>query len=211
VAQLACGGIDAADIDYVFISHFHADHIAGVADFPSARLIYGAEGMTYAQQMRGLRGVIKGILGDLVRGLQAMPSLPIEPIEPTHQGVPPDLAPFDQGYDLFGDGQLWAVPLPGHARGQYGLYFQASHGPVFLVADACWSSDAYQKGILPHPITRLAMDDWSSYCTTIQKLQVLWKRRPEILIIPSHCPKAWARYEGITRENFKTLPSWFSS
>src|SRR5262245_58188205 len=37
-AQLARLGIDAADVRHVVLSHFHADHVAGLADFPRARV-----------------------------------------------------------------------------------------------------------------------------------------------------------------------------
>ena len=32
-------GIDAKDINYVIISHFHADHISALVDFPNAKFI----------------------------------------------------------------------------------------------------------------------------------------------------------------------------
>src|SRR5207237_1447006 len=39
VAQLARLGLRASDIRRVLISHFHADHIAGLRDFPAAEYI----------------------------------------------------------------------------------------------------------------------------------------------------------------------------
>ena len=37
--SLAGAGIDPASIDTVVISHFHGDHVAGLPDFPSARIL----------------------------------------------------------------------------------------------------------------------------------------------------------------------------
>lgn len=41
VDQLADGGLKAADIDYVGISHYHYDHTGQLADFPDATLLEG--------------------------------------------------------------------------------------------------------------------------------------------------------------------------
>src|SRR6202043_1176341 len=43
VAQLQQRGLAARDIRRVLISHFHADHIAGLRDFPAAELIASQE------------------------------------------------------------------------------------------------------------------------------------------------------------------------
>src|SRR4051812_5706786 len=39
VAQLARAGIKAEDVKRIVISHFHADHVAGLRDFPNAELV----------------------------------------------------------------------------------------------------------------------------------------------------------------------------
>ena len=40
VSQLAARGLAPRDIDQVFISHFHPDHISALKDFPAARYRY---------------------------------------------------------------------------------------------------------------------------------------------------------------------------
>lgn len=55
------------------------------------------------------------------------------------------ISPFEQGYDLFSDGSVFAIALPGHAKGQYGVVFQDQNNEtVFLCADACWSMGYYK-------------------------------------------------------------------
>jgi len=39
INQLKAKGIAAKDVSFVIISHFHADHIAGLKDFPNATFI----------------------------------------------------------------------------------------------------------------------------------------------------------------------------
>lgn len=83
------------------------------------------------------------------------------------------ISPFEQGYDLFSDGSVFAIALPGHAKGQYGVVFQDQNNEtVFLCADACWSSRAYKEYKLPHFITRLIHHDWRSYKSTDERLDM---------------------------------------
>ena len=80
-------------------------------------------------------------MGDVVVGLNGHPvRTTIEftdllELEPPFDG-------FGHGLDLFGDASLLLVSLPGHAAGHFGALFDDGRGPVFLVADASWSSQA---------------------------------------------------------------------
>ncbi|MEI2826429.1 MAG: MBL fold metallo-hydrolase [Dermatophilaceae bacterium] len=40
VAQLAARDISADDVEHVVVSHLHADHVAGLRDFPRARITF---------------------------------------------------------------------------------------------------------------------------------------------------------------------------
>lgn len=54
------------------------------------------------------------------------------------------------GYDLFVDGSLIAVDLPGHAAGQIGSVFDVGNRRVLL-----WSSHAYRERRKPHAVAGL--------------------------------------------------------
>ncbi|MCC7883405.1 MBL fold metallo-hydrolase, partial [Escherichia coli] len=54
VRQLSATGLAAKDVDAIILSHFHADHIAGLRDFPDVSCICSGEGW---RQVRTLRGV----------------------------------------------------------------------------------------------------------------------------------------------------------
>jgi hypothetical protein len=55
--QLAQRGIAPEDIKHIFISHFHADHIAGLLDFPQARYICSKVALQSVMQRSGIRGL----------------------------------------------------------------------------------------------------------------------------------------------------------
>ena len=59
--QLNRLGLRCEDIASILLSHFHADHIAGLLDFPGARLIAGREAWTAVRNLRRVRALVKGI------------------------------------------------------------------------------------------------------------------------------------------------------
>jgi glyoxylase-like metal-dependent hydrolase (beta-lactamase superfamily II) len=193
VRQLAARGIAASDVPMIIISHFHADHVCGLADFPNARYLYFDDAYTAIRQRRGINALRAGFLPGLIPPDFSQRSQPVV-LDQLHQ-LPDEYAPFDQGADLLGDGTLIAVCVPGHAVGQMGLFVQADDGErYFLVADACWHSRAYRENILPNPLVRLIFANWRDYRASFAKICQFHRNRPEVHIIPAHCSEVYARY-----------------
>lgn len=186
--QLQQKNIAAEEIRYIVISHFHADHIGGLQDFPQARFICHPEALTDIKKDKGWRALIKGFLPGL------LPPDFHERLYPLSQevGLPSHLAPFTAGYDLFNDGSLIAIHLPGHAKGQLGLYFKAQRDR-FLIADSCWHQETFKDLIFPSELSYLLHHDKAAYQQTIRNLNALYRQNPDIDIIPSHCRHIRAR------------------
>jgi len=193
--QLMQQNIAASTINTVIISHFHADHIGGLRDFPKASMMCSGTAYTAVKNKKGLCALKNGYLVGL------MPSDFIDRCVffETKKMIPiNNLGGFTEGYDLFDDKSIIAVPLPGHAKGQYGLFFyDINNKPVFLIADSCWTKEAYEELKLPYILTYLIHDSRKSYKETIYKLHHLHKNQPEVLIIPSHCHQTWQRLQRI--------------
>lgn len=191
--QLRSRGIDPGDVELIVASHFHADHVAGLADFPRARYVYFRSAWQDVARLKGLRALRKGFLPSLIPANFEARSLPIE--EHAFQTLDPALRPFERGADLLGDGSLMAVPLPGHAAGQIGLFVRRKEGaPLLLAADACWTSRSFREEIMPSSVTRLLFDNTRQYRGTLGLLAELHRRRPDLEILPSHCTEAAARH-----------------
>jgi len=204
LCQLKTRGITAEDIQYLMISHFHADHIGGLADFPNAKYIYFREAYEAVRERRGLSAVRAGFLRGLIPQDFEQRS---EPVDSTKMSpLPSEYAPFDWGVDVFGDRSVMATALPGHANGQMGLFLRTDDEPVFLVADACWQSRAYRELILSHLMANLVFADSRAYRDTLKKLHELHQNNPRIRIIPSHCREVFERYVqvGVPHHNEKT-------
>ncbi|MEY3299264.1 MAG: hypothetical protein RLZZ597_2524 [Cyanobacteriota bacterium] len=194
VYQLQQCGIAPSSIRYILISHFHADHIGALQDFPNAEFICAKSAYDAVKSKRGLWAIKAGFLAGLlppdfeqrVRFVEQQPTVSALPDE------------FEMGFDILGDRSLLAIDLPGHATGQLGLIFIDTQDHLyFLVADACWSSRAYQDLVTPHPIAQLIFSDYKMYQETLKKLHQLHQKYPDIRIVPTHCLDFWRRQQAI--------------
>lgn len=193
--RLHAAGLDPDDIRHIVISHFHADHVAGLRDFPNAEFLYEREALDSMRRLKGIGAVKRGFLPGLLPDdfdRRARPFLPQSRIE-----VPQDLLPgfpFRHITDVLGDGSLLAVDLPGHAYGQIGLLLRTEKGPVLLCADAAWSAAAYRENRPPSGLAGIIMPDRKAYASSFRALRQLHEAFPELTIIASHCPEAERLY-----------------
>ncbi len=186
VVQLTALGLRPQDVDGVIISHFHADHIGALRDFPRATLVASHAGYAHVHGLSRFRALSQGFLPALLpadfkdrsRFIEGMPLVEL----------PPELQPFGHGFDILGDLSLVAVPLHGHAHEQFGLLLRREDGrTVFLSADACWSLKALRESRPPTWLAQRIFADRAGYRQTFDKLQALSQRHPSVLLIPSHC------------------------
>lgn len=129
----------AQDVRTVFITHFHVDHISGLRRFPNAQFICAEWDKVRAMSPPAC--LRHGIFREL---------------------LPPDFAdrvtPLEAlGKDIFGDGSLIALPLPGHAVGHTGLIWP-QHKIVYA-ADAQWLTQAVSENRPPQGPARLVYHD----------------------------------------------------
>ena len=196
LAQLEERRISASDIETVFISHFHADHVAGLRDFPSARFIAtGAERrkMEQAGRVSRLRkAYLKELLPpDLDARLTLAENTPRVPL-------PDTWAPFEHAHDMLGDASMLGLDLPGHTASQLGVAFAVSgeQQPVFLVGDACWKIEGLEQNRPPSRLAYTLFDSGSAYDTTFARLRQLQAGPTPPALVPSHCATTWNQRGG---------------
>ncbi|WP_242107372.1 N-acyl homoserine lactonase family protein [Luteimonas aquatica] len=115
VDQLAKIGVAPAQVSLVGISHYHFDHIGQAADFPQARLLIGRKDVETL-----------GRPGQEWRAKLLAPWL----------GKQAKIEKIDGDHDVFGDGSVVMLDLPGHTPGHHGLLVQLpGRGPVLLSGD----------------------------------------------------------------------------
>ncbi|MBD9378935.1 N-acyl homoserine lactonase family protein [Pseudoxanthomonas sp. PXM04] len=115
VDQLAQIDVKPAQISKVGISHYHFDHIGQAAEFPQATLLIGAG--DYA---------VLGTPGHEERTRRFAPWL----------GKDAKVEKVRGDLDVFGDGSVVMLDLPGHTPGHHGLLVNLPRrGPVLLSGD----------------------------------------------------------------------------
>lgn len=195
LAQLTQMGINAEDIRWIIVSHYHGDHIAGLRDFPNAKFIASKKDTEDLQSLmkKRFRATLQGKLPALLPENYFDKLVYAENLKMVD--LPHWMQPFTQAFDLFGDQSLLIIPLPGHSHDQIGLLIMDADGrPVFLTADACWSLPACREGRLPSVIAGFATANNQDYKKTFFQLSELAKRETAISILPSHCIPSWSLF-----------------
>lgn len=202
VAKLAKLGIQPEDIKYVLISHFHADHIGAIREFPNAEYVYLQSAWDAVKGKTGIRAVLNAFLPDLIpadfaersRVLYDQASVKNR-LSETGSPSAREIQRRFECQDLFGDGSISIVSLPGHTAGHMGIHFRESSGKEFLlVSDACWESRSYRELLYPHRVAHLIMENARDYRLTVQNLNEIHRAVADLAIVPAHCGEMYLKF-----------------
>lgn len=129
VSQLASIGVRPEQIGRVGISHYHFDHVGQAADFESATLLIGD--------------------ADLQALKSGSPGIDPKPLGPWIEGAS-KVAAVKGDKDVFGDGSVTMLTLPGHTPGHHGLLVRlANLGPVLLSGDVAHFTQNFATSGVP--------------------------------------------------------------
>jgi glyoxylase-like metal-dependent hydrolase (beta-lactamase superfamily II) len=134
VDQLAQIGVRPEQVAIVAISHYHFDHTGQATSFPHARLIMGA--------------------GDLAALRGTEPGVDRAPLAPWLTGGG-EVTEARGDLDIFGDGSVVMLNLPGHTPGHHGLLVRLASGPVLLSGDTYhFTEQVARRGVPPFNTSR---------------------------------------------------------
>jgi glyoxylase-like metal-dependent hydrolase (beta-lactamase superfamily II) len=102
--QLKGLGIDLDEVKRIILTHFHADHISGLSNFPKANFVSSKMAYQKLTSKKRFFQVQKGFLKNLLPGDFEKRSVWIESLNKI--SIAGRLSHFDDGYDLLGDGSL---------------------------------------------------------------------------------------------------------
>ncbi|GAC1393858.1 MAG: MBL fold metallo-hydrolase [Ktedonobacteraceae bacterium] len=168
------------DLDFVLLSHLHWDHVSGVPDLPGVTLHINRVEYDAAQYslFDAYHGLVRALLSDN----------PIELFDCNGTAC----ENFRSSHDLFGDGSIMLVPLPGHTAGNTGMIIRRANGlPLFLLGDAAWVAENYLRPATMHPfIWNGVTSDDATACQTLIDLHHFSHRHPEMPLIAMHDAQA---------------------
>jgi N-acyl homoserine lactone hydrolase len=155
----------------VFLTHLHLDHIMGLPDVPSDTPVYTGPGETDASLF--LNGFSRGTTDRLLGGVGSLREWPFEP-DPADR--------FAGVLDVFGDGSLWALHVPGHTPGSTAFLVRTPGGSQLLLGDATHTRWGWENGVEPGSFSL----DQPQSAESLRKLLDLAEQFPQMRVHPGH-------------------------
>jgi N-acyl homoserine lactone hydrolase len=129
--QLEKIGVKPEAIGLVGISHYHFDHVGQAADFPKAKLLMGAADLAAMKLDPPPFGAQPDLLAPWLKG-----------------GAPVEAVQGDK--DVFGDGSVTMLSMPGHTPGSYALLVRLKKsGPILLSGDVVHFEEQVKTNNVP--------------------------------------------------------------
>lgn len=186
-AQMAELGLN---IRRIILSHLHADHVGGLRDFPGVPISLDPLAYPALRGLKGLKAVRRAFLPELLPpDFEAR----CEPLR--FAPAPAGLSPFVLAADVYADGSVYAVRVPGHAPGMTALIVRSragaaldgdGHGLTLLASDAAWSVRALRHNKPVHPLARLAFWNPAQERRSREALHQWLQAHPQAGVIVSH-------------------------
>ena len=168
-------GMAAADVRYAVLTHAHWDHTGALGDLPQARVLVSRTELEWASPFTRFfdHGVFPHHLKRAKDRLFAF----------DFKGPPID--GFEHTFDVFGDGAVVAVPMPGHTPGSTAFLVRGRGGITWLFSgDTTWTSRGVE---LPaHKFLRAVDTDAETLSSSIGRLHAFLVHRPDVKVVPAH-------------------------
>jgi N-acyl homoserine lactone hydrolase len=168
----------------VLLTHLHLDHVLGLPDVPRGTPLYTGPGETEPSSF--LNVFTQSITDRVLRGHVALFEWQFEP-DPSGR--------FAGVLDIFGDGSVWALHVPGHTPGSTAYLARTPNGPVVFTGDACHTSFGWEHGVEPGTFS---LDQPESEASLTQ-LTALARRHPRLDVRLGH-QKLTAGAAALARE-----------
>ncbi|HIM00072.1 MAG TPA: MBL fold metallo-hydrolase [Myxococcales bacterium] len=155
----------------VFITHLHMDHVMGLPDVPTGTPVYAGPGETEASQV--LNAFTRGTIDRMLSTTSALNEWPFAE-DPASR--------FAGVLDIFGDGSVWAIHVPGHTPGSTAFVVRTPQGPHLLVGDATHTRWGWENGVEPGSFSHNPPQS----AVSLKTLLDLSAQVPEMKVHPGH-------------------------
>ncbi|MGL4436298.1 MAG: MBL fold metallo-hydrolase [Giesbergeria sp.] len=175
----------------VVLSHSHWDHAGGVLDFPQARVgVAAAELELVRKPSTGPGGTWASQIGAA--------SIQWEPL--VFQQTP--YKGYAESLDVYQDGTVVLIPMPGHTPGSLGLFVTVDSGrQYFFIGDVAWTVAALRQGAPKFWVAGKLVDgDAQQTQASLDKVRALMQAEPGLVVIPAH--------DSVVQDALGYFPVW---
>ncbi len=184
---LAKAGVDPASLKLLAFTHIHFDHLGGAVDLPGVKVLLPPEDLSFLKANRDERGMV--FIPEHAQAVEGR-------TEALHF-QPTPYETFPEHADLFGDGSVVFVKLPGHTPGHVGVFINVSESlRLFYVGDAVLHSIAVEQRLTKSLALMMSDYDRAQADQTVAELSAFHVLAPEVSIVPAHDGDAWDRLFG---------------
>jgi N-acyl homoserine lactone hydrolase len=155
----------------VFLTHLHPDHVSGMRDVPNTAAVYTGAGESAERHLTNI--LVQPMVDAALEGKGDLREWRF-----TND---PDGA-FDGVVDIFGDGTVWALQVPGHTDGSTAYLARTPNGPVLLTGDASHTIWGWDQGVEPGTFS----SDVPRGRRSLEQLRAFVAKHPQIEVRVGH-------------------------
>ena len=173
VEQLARAGFDLKQLKGVVVTHAHWDHVSGLEDFPGVPVWLTQPELDFINS--GDRAVaLASSLGPKNYRVYGF-------ADGKYLG-------YDTSYDVFRDGSVVLVPVPGHTPGSIIAFVNTPDNKRYaFVGDLVWQREGIElPAERPWLSRRLVDHDAAGVRAEIARLHRVKERNPDLIVVPAH-------------------------
>lgn len=173
---------DEVGVRTILLTHLHADHVAALRDHPQARIVAHRGAVDRLLAMSPAAQVRHGVFGELLPDDLRARVIAVE-------DLPRVEAPLGLGAagDVFGDGSVLAVPLPGHMLGHTGFLWTGPPRPLLYAADVEWLDRALMQDRHPGPPASWILADTGQTRATARRVAAFVRAGGEAVLCHQPC------------------------
>jgi N-acyl homoserine lactone hydrolase len=163
--------LPGAKVNGVFLTHMHLDHIAGLLDVANDVPIY--MGTTEGTAKSLIHAAARSTTDRMLKGKTKLQEWKFT-ADPEGR--------FEGIVDVFEDGSVFVLSVPGHTPGSVALLVRTTQGPVLFTGDSSHTRWGWDNGVEPGNFT----EDGPRNLQNLLRLKELVKRHPNIDVRLGH-------------------------
>lgn len=177
VSQLASMGIGVEDVRWVVLSSLEPEQVGMVDAFPEATVVVSR------REWEWRKGRMKPTDKAWPLSPESLEAALGARLQLVDLSDKPSFGPFENGLDLFADGSLILISLPGRTPGTLGLWANLDEGPILMTGSATYVLDNYLDLALP---VQGRFDDLEEYWRSLHCVRAAMRGVPRLVVVPGN-------------------------